>query len=147
MIKGQHTHLYDNKKIFITSKGWNYILAKTTLATHCMNKSNEKMKTRHTYVLEKLIVKYLPSYISTIPIFVLPLKFLYSCAHWNTDHVTLMSHPVSVTMLTNCSMCCGIVASVCFPSLTLSQSCILLSPHSYIGLLPNITTNHLKIKI
>ena len=55
--------------------------------------------------------------ISSIPIFVLTLKFLHSCGHWNPDHVTLVSHPVSVsvTILTNCSMCCDTVACVCFP--------------------------------
>jgi hypothetical protein len=109
MIKGRHTHLYNNKKIVITSKGWKYTQAKTKLTTHCMNKSNEEMKTSHTHILEKLVTKICSPTIcisyrnSSIPIFVLPLIFLHSCGRWNTYHVTLTSHPISVTILTNCS--------------------------------------------
>lgn len=62
MIKGQHTHLYNNKEIVITSKGWKYTQAKTKLTTHCVNKSNEEMKTSHTHILEKLVIKNLLSY-------------------------------------------------------------------------------------
>ena len=72
-----------------------------------MNKSNEEMKIRHTPGGSH-------TEISSIPIFVIPLKFLHSCGHWNTDHVKLVSRPISVTILTNCSMCCDIVACVCF---------------------------------
>ena len=73
-----------------------------------MNKSNKEMKIRHTPAGPH-------TEISSIPIFVIPLQFLYSCGHWKTDHIKLMSHPIPVTILRNCSMCCDVVACVCLP--------------------------------
>jgi hypothetical protein len=136
-----------------TLKKWKNTQAKTKLTTHCMNKSNEEIKTRHTPVLEKLIIIYCSpkvwiSYRTFINTNICTptqiFTHLFTLEHWPC-HINVTSrfcyHINKLQyVLWYCSMC---LLSI----LTLSQSGILISPNSYTGFLPSITTNHSQIKI